>query len=122
MELIDLFYIIPAIITPDLINGLFEIGGGVFVLNHCRVLYADKQVRGVSLVSVAFFSLWGCWNLYYYPSLNQPLSFYGGLFVTAANALYLGMACRYRFAEQPDEHSIYMGVETGAFPRQGDQA
>ena len=59
----------------DLINGLFEALAGLFVLNHCRVLHAHKQARGVSIVSSGFFTLWGVWNLYYYPALNQPLSF-----------------------------------------------
>lgn len=83
-------------ITVDLINGIFEALAGLFVLNHCRVLAQHKETRGVSVASTAFFTLWGCWNLYYYPTLNQPLSFYGGLFVVAANALYVGMMLRYR--------------------------
>jgi hypothetical protein len=84
------------LLSPDFINGLFEAFAGLFVLNHCRVLYAHKQVRGVSLASVAFFTLWGIWNLYYYPALGQPMSFYGGLFVVAANAFYVGMMVHYR--------------------------
>lgn len=83
-------------ITPDFINGSFELLAGFFVLNHCRVLHAHKQARGVSLASVLFFTLWGIWNLYYYPSLHQPLSYYGGWFVVAANALYVGMMVSYR--------------------------
>lgn len=85
-------------ISADLINGLFEAFAGLFVLNHCRVLYAHKEARGVSLASIVFFTLWGIWNLYYYPALNQPLSFYGGLFVVAANALYVWMMVTYRRA------------------------
>jgi hypothetical protein len=88
-----------ALITMDAINGLFELSAGLFVLNHCRVLKAHKAVRGISLVSVGFFMLWGCWNLIYYPALNQPLSFYGGLFVVTANVLYLGMALHFRKLE-----------------------
>ena len=37
--------------TPDLINGLFEAIGGLLVLNHCRVLFVDKMVKGVSVFS-----------------------------------------------------------------------
>jgi ABC-type transport system involved in cytochrome c biogenesis permease subunit len=108
-------------ITADLINGLFELMAGFFVLNHCRILHAHKQVRGVSLTSSGFFLLWGVWNMYYYPALNQPLSFYGGVFVVVANAFYLGMMLRYRraeaLAEVFDEHQLYLGVEsTGSFP------
>lgn len=82
--------------TADLINGMIELLAGFFVLNHCRVLYTHKQARGVSIISAAFFTLWGFWNLYYYPSLNQPLSFYGAMFIVAANALYVGMMVSYR--------------------------
>lgn len=95
-------------IAADLINGIFEALAGLFVLNHCRVLYAHKETRGVSLASVAFFTLWGFWNLYYYPTLLQPLSFYGGLFVVVANAVYLGMMFSYR-VKLVDEHETYLG-------------
>lgn len=96
-----------AAITPDTINGGFELLAGFFVLNHCRVLHAHKQARGVSLASVLFFTLWGLWNLYYYPSLHQPLSYYGGWFVVAANALYVGMMIGYRFYRLDDD--FYLG-------------
>lgn len=96
-----------AAIDKDVINGGFELAAGFFVLNHCRVLYAHKETRGVSLASSAFFTLWGFWNLYYYPALNQPLSFYGGLFVVAANALYVGMMISYRNRDALGE--IYLG-------------
>lgn len=89
-----------SVFSKDGINGLFELAAGFFVLNHCRVLSIHKQVRGVSLTSVAFFLLWGVWNMYYYPALNQPISFYGGVFVVAANAYYLGMMYRYHRRER----------------------
>lgn len=81
--------------SADLVNGLFEALAGLFVLNHCRVLRRDRAVAGVSIASVAFFTLWGVWNLYYYPSLGQSLSFFGGLFVVAANAFYVGLLLFY---------------------------
>ena len=115
-----------SVIDKDAINGTFELAAGLFVLNHCRVLKAHKQVRGVSMLSVAFFTLWGLWNLYYYPALNQPLSFFGGLFVVAANAFYLGMALHYRGQEtlnSIDEHQIYLGAESArCVPGTGEQA
>jgi hypothetical protein len=108
--------------SKDAINGTFELAAGFFVLNHCRVLYAEKQVRGVSLTSSGFFLLWGMWNMYYYPALNQPLSFYGGVFVVAANAFYLGMLFHYRRLEAcQDEHAIYLGVGS-SFQKSGDQS
>lgn len=80
----------------DLINAFFELFGGFMVFNHCRVLYEQKVVSGISLLSVAFFTLWGFWNIYYYPSLNQQLSFYCGILVAVANMTYLSMLMHYR--------------------------
>lgn len=111
-----------AAIDKDFVNGSFELLAGFFVLNHCRVLRLHKQARGVSLTSVCFFTLWGLWNLYYYPALNQPLSFYGSLFVVAANALYVGMMVRYCRADVPDERRFYLGTESAGYTKHGDRA
>lgn len=112
-----------ATIDKDAINGSFELLAGFFVLNHCRVLRKHKEVRGISMLSVGFFTLWGMWNPYYYSALQQPISFYGGLFVVAANALYLGMAAYYRsIAVYQDEHAIYLGAESAGYANHGDQS
>lgn len=79
----------------DIANGLFELLAGVSVLNHCRVLYKDKLVRGASVLSTGFFFLWGIWNLYYYPHLGQWASFTGGLLIVSANFLWVGMMIYY---------------------------
>lgn len=86
----------------DLINSLFELLGGFFILNHCWVLYQHKEVKGVSILSVVFFTLWGYWNLFYYPSLNQWLSFVGGVFICLANILYVGLLLKYRRKNEED--------------------
>jgi len=96
------------ILYPDLINGGFEALAGFFVLNHCRVLYAQKAVRGVSAISTSYFTLWGIWNLYYYPALNQPISFFGGLFVVTANILHVAMMLYYR-AQESSNNKVYIG-------------
>lgn len=79
----------------DAVNALFEFGAGFAVLLHCRELYQDKIVRGASWVATAFFFSWGVWNLYYYPHLDQWLSFLGGLSIVSANVLWLGMMLYY---------------------------
>lgn len=80
----------------DYINGAFEMLSGIFLLLNCFKVYKDKQVKGVSMLSTAFFTTWGFWNLYYYPSLNQTASFYGGLLIVSANSLWLGLMWKYR--------------------------
>ncbi len=79
----------------DLINGCFELFGGILLLLNVRRLYHDKNVRGVSVVTMSFFTLWGYWNLYYYPSLNQPLSLIGGVFLVAVSTVWVGMVAYY---------------------------
>lgn len=80
---------------PDLINGLFETLAGLFVLNHCRVLLRDRAVAGVSIASTAFFTLWGIWNLWFYPQLGQFWSMVGGVFVVLANTVYVALLVRF---------------------------
>lgn len=82
-------------ITPDMINAGFEAGAGFAVLHHCWRLRQDKQVRGVSAPAVMFFTLWGLWNIFFYPHLGQYWSFIGGIFVTLTNALYVAMLIHY---------------------------
>ena len=79
----------------DLINGIFEIGGGLLIALNCLRLYKDKEVKGVSIAVVAFFTVWGYWNLYYYPSLNQWMSLAGGVIIVLANSVWVGMALYY---------------------------
>jgi hypothetical protein len=83
-------------LTPDLINSAFEALGGVFILGHCRAVLRDKSVAGVSITATVFFTAWGIWNLYYYPSLNQMASFYAGVFLVLANCLWVGLLVKYR--------------------------
>ena len=80
---------------PDLINSLFEFTSGVFLWNSFRILMKHKAVRGYSILTVAFFSLWGYWNLFYYPHLEQWLSFFGGINVVLPNSLWVIFAIYY---------------------------
>jgi len=80
---------------PDLINGLFELGGAVMIWLNVKRLYQDKTVKGVDWRVTGFWTAWGLWNLYFYPSLGQWLSFAGGVALVGANAVWLVMAAYY---------------------------
>jgi hypothetical protein len=85
----------------DLINGLFfEMCAGWFVFNHARAVLRDKEVAGLSVVSVIFFASWGIWNLYYYPSLGQMWSFWGGIAVVSANVYWVYLLLKYARKDQ----------------------
>ena len=75
--------------SPDLITGIFEVGGTAFIFLSIIQLYKDKIVRGVSWVHVGFFTIWGFWNLFYYPHLGQWWAFAGGIGIVSANAFWL---------------------------------
>lgn len=81
---------------PDLINGLFEFGGGLFLMGNVKKLYQDKQLRGVMWQPTLFFTTWGYWNCFYYPHLNQWLSFTGGLVIVCVNSVWVYLALKYR--------------------------
>lgn len=84
----------------DLINAGFELFGGVAAFRHSIQLIKDKRTLGVSALGVAYFCLWGAWNLHYYNFLNQPLSYYGSIGVFSANTLWLVLIIYYRNRKQ----------------------
>lgn len=83
--------------TPDAINAGLELGGAYFTWMNARQLYKDKEIKGVYWPTWVFFSVWGLWNLYYYPSLDQWLSFYAGIVLIAGNLAWVYMAVKLRY-------------------------
>jgi hypothetical protein len=79
----------------DFINGVYEMLGAPFIVLSILNLYKEKVVKGVDWRAVAFFSTWSVWNLYYYPHLDQWASFFGGIFIAIANAVWLVMMIYY---------------------------
>ena len=88
------------VITPDMINGLFELVGGLFYVINIRIILRDKEVKGISLWPVGFFISWGLWNLFYYPYLEQWYSFFGGIFMVGADMIWLGLALYYMYRKK----------------------
>jgi hypothetical protein len=81
--------------TPDVINGIFEGGGSIFLWLNVRRLLQDRGYKGVYVPAIAFFAGWGIWNLYYYPHLGQWLSFTGGLSIVIANVTYVALLLKF---------------------------
>ena len=80
----------------DTINGSFEILGGVLNCFNIRQIVIDKQVKGISWPVVGFFTAWGLWNLFYYPSLHQYVSLVGALTLVVTNLIWLGLVLKYK--------------------------
>ncbi len=81
--------------TPDIVTGLFQLFAGMLLFRNSWLLFKHKKIRGVSVLPTIFFLMWGVWNLFYYPYLKQMVSFYAGITVLAANALWIGLAIYY---------------------------
>lgn len=80
--------------TPDQINGAFEVIGALFTWMSIRQVWKDKGYAGIWLPAVVFFMSWGLWNCFYYPYLNQWWSFAGGVFMVLTNVTWITlMAC-----------------------------
>ncbi len=81
--------------THDLINAIFEGGGACFLLLNVRRLLKDKSVKGVSLLTTAWWTAWGFWNVYFYAAVSCSASFWAGIAVVLANAVWLALAVYY---------------------------
>lgn len=84
------------IVTPDMINGLFEIVSAGFSAKNVQAVYKEKQVRGVYWPFWIFLSTWGLWNVFYYPHLEQWWSTVGGIILVSVNITWTILAYKYR--------------------------
>lgn len=80
----------------DLINGLFELTSALFASINVFRLHKDKEVKGVSVIPTIYFTLWGLWNIYFYPSNGFYYSFIGGLFIVLVNTIWIGQIFYYK--------------------------
>lgn len=92
-----MFAMLLAVLTADVINGLYEFGGALVLSLHVKALLKEKQWRGVSWVPFAFFTSWGVWNLFFYPMVGCWWSFAGGVALVAVNAVYCALMWKYRY-------------------------
>lgn len=81
---------------PDLVNGCLEGLGAVAVWMNVWKIREHKAVRGVSLFACVFFTVWGGWNLYYYPALGQWFSACAGIGVFVGNLVFTYYVMRYQ--------------------------
>lgn len=88
-------------ITPDMVNGVFEVLGGLCLCLNCWRIYKDRQVKGVSVWPVLFFTSWGFWNLFFYPSMGAWFSFYGGILIAIANVVWISLVIYYKVNRTP---------------------
>jgi len=78
-------------VLPDLGNAAFEGFATVISMLNVWQILKDKEVKGVSAWPTIGFTMWGIWNLFYYPFLGQTYSAIaaGGMITVNATWLYL---------------------------------
>lgn len=81
--------------TPDIMNGILEMSGSLFLSLCVWKTWQDKAVKGVSWVAVSFFTGWAYWNLYYYPNLEQWWSLWGSMAMAVVQTIWLGQLIYY---------------------------
>lgn len=83
--------------TPDLINASFEIGASAIIWYNVHRILKDKEVKGLEWKTWIFYAVWGMYDfIYYYPHLEQTLSFYAAIFLSVGNWTWIGLAFKYR--------------------------
>lgn len=96
--------------SGDVVNGLFEFSGALFMGLNVRQLLRDRQVKGVHWLSMLFFTSWGYWNLFYYPSLGQTWSFLAGACLAAMNSAWATLTVFYLLRQR---NQAYLAQCTG---------
>jgi len=82
--------------TPDILNGLFELGGALAIVPSIKSILDKRQAIGIHWAHQLFFCSWGLWNLFYYPNLEQWFSFIGAVVLVLTNLLYTSLVWKYR--------------------------
>jgi len=82
--------------NPDIVNACFEFIGGCTQWANVRQLWQHKEVKGIVWWFPAFFISWGLYNLRFYSAVAAPYSWWGGLWMTCANIVWLSLALYYK--------------------------
>ena len=85
----------------DLINGGFECVGIFFIIPSIIKTIKDKEVKGVNWLTVAFFTIWGIWNLIFYPINGLIFSFIGGIGIGVSNLVWAILLIYYKYFYKP---------------------
>lgn len=81
----------------DVFNGTLETVGAALMWANAYKLWRQKRIHGVYWWVQGFFALWGYWNLFYYPSLGQWVSFVGAAMMASGNTVWTALAIYYTY-------------------------
>jgi hypothetical protein len=84
----------------DIVNALFELVGAYFTWRNYFQLLEEREVKGVYWPTTAFFTAWGLWNIFYYPSLGQWFSFGAGLLLVGGNFYWVVLVLQLKYRQR----------------------
>lgn len=90
----------------DLINGFIEITGAIFVTFNIIDTLKQKKVAGVKWFSVAFFNIWGFYNIFFYPHNDLWFSFIGAITLTICNTIWTILLIKYSYETKSTERRL----------------
>lgn len=79
----------------DIVNGIWEFAGALFVVPSIKNILKTKVSSGITWQTQLFFLLWGLWNVFFYPYNGLTFSFIGGLVLAATNIYWLFLIKKY---------------------------
>jgi len=82
--------------TSDQINAALELLGAVFLVPTLLEAFSKKLIVGVHWISPIFFTIWGLWNCFYYPTLHQYWSASAAIVMFGTNLIWLIMIIKYK--------------------------
>jgi hypothetical protein len=81
--------------APDIINGCIYLALTCFVWVSIRRVLIDREVKGVSWMTLGGFFSRSLWNLYFYTFLSQWFSLVGVFLLGVSELIYVILLYRY---------------------------
>jgi len=82
--------------TADAITTFFQTGASIFLCLNILQLKRDRELRGVSIWTIAFFTVWSYWGIFLFYSLDLFWSMVSNAVMAVAYTVWLALAVRVR--------------------------
>lgn len=80
----------------DQINSGFIFVAGIFYVLNLLKLIKDKDIKGISKLSIVFFSIWNIWTLFFFLMVTEFWWTIGAyIIVTVLNVVYIILMIKY---------------------------
>ena len=92
----------------DIVMAAFQLGACFFLCLSIAAVFRDRQLKGVSVWMIGFFTTWTVFGSYNWFVLNQYWSFVTSTLMTILYLIWLAVACAAK-AEQDGKQERFLG-------------